>query len=486
MARTKKNTPYHPRFDFGSNLDPNGLQTGTLEELLFEINYEREEPLEGFPTVRGTKDGEALKLKNLKSIVRFVRSTSNLTLRSTKEVHALTTLKTIKLLYNCNQRSGAQFVRIIEAPSPTSLASIDFLTSPSTKETRSIKEQIAFAVSQVEKEIDPEELSQIHAICNHEAMQREYRHNTNNAMDTILLTHIHHKDDLLTKADLFLIGETIKFHTSINPVEKEQRLHIATYVHLKLLEYKHRNHLEIITKHSIPEDGIGASRIVKFDHLCQKLSQAQNKTIQPHTSFLGMGDVHVLCNNYPREIAELVSTATGFKYIRRDVASDLKRARLVLYLYLAHIGYTEPQNTTFGIMHVVAAFCSILHQRKTRKKLTDKRSKRYESKHPTPQKQLDAFINGRAKQILFTARYLYIERTVWYGAVFSGTKEKYDRHLQFITAQTELIQDICKSNNHKRILEHLCSYKERMTKKAMEFVVSQNKQDTFYEWANFK
>lgn len=486
MNSSEEKTGYQPRFDFGSNIDPDGSQTGSIKDLLSEINFEREEPLDGFPKVRGTKGGEIIQLKNLKPILRFVQSISDLPFKSMKEIHALTTLKIIKLLHMCNQSSGAQFIRVIESPSPKSLASIDFLTSPPTKETRSIKEQIALAINQIEKEIDQEERSEINEICNHEILQKEYRHSTNNAMDTILLTHIHHKDDLLTKADLFLIGETIKFHTSINPVEKEQRLHIATYVHLKLLEYKHRNHLEIITKHSIPEDGIGASSIVKFDHLCQKLSQAQNKTIQPHTSFLGMGDVHVLCNNYPREIAELVSAATGFKYIRRDVASDLKRARLVLYLYLAHIGYTEPQNTTFGIMHVVAAFCSILHQRKTRKKLTDKRSKRYESKHPTPQKQLDAFINGRAKQILFTARYLYIERTVWYGAVFSGTKEKYDRHLQFITAQTELIQDICKSNNHKRILEHLCSYKEHMTKKAMEFVVSQNKQDTFYEWANFK
>jgi hypothetical protein len=268
-------------------------------------------------------------------------------------------------------------------------------------------------------------------------------------------------------------------------MEREQRLHVATYVHLKLLEYKHRNYLELITKHAIPNDCVAANQIATFDRLCHKLSQAQNRTIQPHTSFLGVNDLHAICHHYPSEIANLVSAATGFKYIKRDVAPDLKRARLVLYLYLVHVGFEKPQDATFGIMHIVAAFCSILHQRKTRTKLA-RPSKRYELRRSAPQKQLDSFINGRGKYLPFTTRYLYIERMVWYGTVFSGTKEKYDHHLQLIIAQTKFIQTVCKSNNHWLIFEHFCAYKSYMTTMATEFIHSHDRQDTSYEWIDFR
>jgi len=488
-----------PRFDFGNNIDLEGSQTATIEELLDEINFERGEPAAKKVRVRGTIDGKKLLSGNLKTTFRLVGAISGLALRSTKEKHALTTLKTIKLLYKCSQVSDAHFIRIIEPPGQKSLVNIDFFTSPPTEETKDIDRRIKFILSQLEKEIDHEEIIEINTVCNFGALQTRYRHEINNAIDTILLKHLHHKDKLMCAADKYLAKETKHFLKSVTPVEQETRIHVATYIHLKMLEFKHRIYFDLKTELSIPNDRVDANKIVKFDNICQKLSKLHDKDILPYTNYLAIEDVREFCKKYAAEIAELVSSATGLKYIKRDIASDRSRAEIILYLSLNRIWPSEKANKAhLGVIHIVAAFCSILHQRKVRTKLT-KESKKYGSrpiakpdgsnkikapKISSPQKLFDAYIRGAAKGIPFTAQHIYVERMTWYATVLSGKKDSYDSHLKFIIAQTDLIQSICASNNHNTIAQSLCFYEELMKRKATEFLTFKKMRHIKFDWAN--
>ena len=73
---TQENGGKHiPRFDFGTNIEPEGVQTATIKELLEELNYEN-------ISEKNRKNGKKLDIKSLKTTLRFFRAITGRTIKS--------------------------------------------------------------------------------------------------------------------------------------------------------------------------------------------------------------------------------------------------------------------------------------------------------------------------------------------------------------------------------------------------------------------
>lgn len=109
MASRKK-TPSRnkaaTRFDFSKDAEPDPTQTGTLRELLDELDP-RYAPAEG----------AAISLGSLKTNLDFIEELTGRRYKSLTEAIPLWTLKTIKLLYIQNKASGIQLFQHLHVPS---------------------------------------------------------------------------------------------------------------------------------------------------------------------------------------------------------------------------------------------------------------------------------------------------------------------------------------------------------------------------------
>jgi hypothetical protein len=72
VTASNKHTVYKPRFDFGSNPDPNGEQTGTIKELLEELNYEKFRTTTGADAKKGESNGTAVTFDSLNGVLAFL------------------------------------------------------------------------------------------------------------------------------------------------------------------------------------------------------------------------------------------------------------------------------------------------------------------------------------------------------------------------------------------------------------------------------
>ncbi|WP_182657451.1 hypothetical protein [Stenotrophomonas lacuserhaii] len=487
---TKQNGSKHtPRFDFRDSHNSNVSQTATIKELLAELNYESTTNSSG---VQVDLDGKQLDISYLKATLRFLRSISGQALRSTTEEHPVATIKTIKTLFNYSHHCGAHLIGFIEPPGGESQGNIDILTSPPTPGNKKVLATIDRIISDIEKEISPEEKSEIAAICDPMRLREKYRQETNEAIDKILLTHIHIDDDLMKDADVYLADSTRQFLESINQPKREPRLHVVTYTYLKLLDYVHRLHFEIHTQLTISNGHIVKNKQIDFDEICRKLSTCHKRTIVKDTNFMSIDDVAGFINGYSSDIARLVSIATGFTYNKRDILGEKKnepstitdsiRAHIALQLYLLGANLPNESNPDpIGVVHVIAAFCSVLHQRKINSKLA-KQSRRYGPQFTTPQKQLDAYINRTSEHVPYTAQFAFRERTRWYVHALLGRKDKADAHIAVQIAQSELSKHIFISLNHVWIREQNSAYRDFTVKAARDFVTLHKKQSTTYEW----
>ncbi|MBL8256434.1 MAG: hypothetical protein JNJ62_07525 [Pseudoxanthomonas mexicana] len=463
---------YQPRFDFERRPASDEDQTATIKDLLHELNLQK-----------GNESIADYNLKSLGTTLRFVSSISDIAIPKRIDQHfPVASIKTIKLLFKCSQFIDAHLIRVIGIPGNNTPATVDFFTSPATPASEDVKRQISRMICILEKEIEKDDIAAIEEVCDPARLREQYRQDTNEAVDKILLTHIHLDDDLMEKADVHLADRTQEFLRSITPLRREPRLHVATYTYLKLLDYIHRLHFEIETQLTIPNDRGVANIRVDFGQICSKLSIIHMRTVTKDTNIMAVDEVALFIEGHRSDIAQLVSNSTGFKYNKRDVLSDSMRATIVLQLYLASTSLPSEANPKpIGVLHVVAAFCSVLHQRKVKSK-PERNSKKYGAKFSAPQKLLDQYISLESTHIPWTVQFTYLKRIEWYVQALLGRKEKADSHLAVQIAQSELSKAVFMTLSHTQVLVHMSAYRAFVTKSAHDFVALHNKQDTIYEW----
>lgn len=473
---TKENgDKYIPRFDFGTNTGPEGTQTATIKELLVELNYEN----------TSSKNGKKLDEKSLETVLIFLRAISEKPLKSTIEKHPIVDIKTIKTLYNYNYYFGSQLIGFIKPSCKKPETIIDIITSPPTEGNKVIPDIIKRIIIDIEKEMAPEVPREIGKICSPMWYEEMCIQKTNEAIDDVILRHIHIDDNLVKEADDYLSEKTRMFHKKyITPMKKEQSIQIATYTYLKLLLHIQWLNFQINTKLTIPDNSIITNKKVDFDEICHELSKSKNKDIFKDTLFLSIEELPRFIDDRAYYIAKLVSDSTGNTYNTRDVLTDKTRVKAVLRIYIDTATLPNDINKNLlGVVHVIAAFCSILHQRKTKYRLGNT-SRRYSSTFLSPQNLLDKYSLHEPQDLPVTVRLIYKERTFWYLYALLGRKDKSDSDKAVHFHQSELYRDIYMSLDHVKINNKILEYRDFMVKAAHNFIALHNKQDTILEWVN--
>lgn len=483
-ASVKESCARKPRFNFEGGGGVGTDLTATIKELLEELLYES-----STTTAGQLIDTEArqMSIAQLNPVLRILRSVSGKPLKSAVEDHPIDDIRTIKTLYNYSYDSGMHLIRMLEPPGPNSEAIVGVLTSPPTKENEGVIEARRRILNDLEKAVCVEEKELIDALFNPWNAPHLHWRETNDAIDKILLTHFHIESDrdLLGECDRYLIAKTDEFMSKIAPLRREQRLHTAAYVHLRALEFLHSLQFQITTNRTIRNDKTIGNVQMDFSRICDSLPPVQGVVIQGHNPFMSLDEVLAFSTENAGEIARLVSRATGFVYNRRDIlkGKDAIRARYALEVYLASINLPSNDNPKpIAVVHVVAAFCSVLHQRKLKSK--PMKSRRYGSKISSPQKQLDAFIEGKVTHLASTAWFIYSERTLWYTQAMLGRLGMASSHKPLQTAQARFLKEAYASLDHVQIRALIDSYRSCMVKAAEEFVVLHGKHGTQYDWVH--
>lgn len=471
-STAQQDTAYQPRFNFGDNSDPAGEQTATIKELLSELNLERK---------RTDDSGSDYDIKSLGTAIRFLSSITGKDYRSVAEEHPLSTMKTIKLLHQESRYIDAHLIKLLEFPKGDSHGTMNFLTMPASPEGEDVKRKIRDIIAGLKKEIDQAEIDQIDAIGDPWRLREQHRRDTNKAVDDMLLTHIHIDDELLKDADDYLADQCRLFLSSISPLKRESRAHVATCVYLKILDYVHRLHFDLATHLSIPHDRPILNMKIRFEKICADVSTQLDREILRDTNFLSIHEMVDFCKQHMGPLVDIVTKAVGFDYDNRAFKQDIPRARLVMRLYLDQAELpAAPESKPIGLVHVAAAFASVFHQRINKARLVNK-SVKYSPKISDPQRQLDQRIEGETQYIPFTTQYLYTERMKWYLYALLGRKESMDSHKSLHLAQSEVMKGIFLTLSPALIVEHIDAFRNWMIKAANDFIIAHNRQDIRYE-----
>ncbi|WP_313642701.1 hypothetical protein [Stenotrophomonas sp.] len=458
-----------PRFNFGHGQDArDNSATATIKELLQELNEERTDD-----------SGNLYDSKSIRTACRLLTSITGKAYRSTTEKHSVSTIKTIKLLFVKSRDIDAHLIKLIEAPKGNTFGTMNFLTMPSSPDAESVKQQIKNIIDELSKEIDQTELDKIQAIQDPQQPRKRYRKETNEAIADILLTHILIDHNLMKDADDYLTERTLGFLRGLASPAHPTPAHVATYLHLSILDDLHLLHFELTTQLSIPNDRLISNTPVSFEKICREASSEMGTDIQKDTNFLSIHGMREFCIRHMNDLVDTIKRATRLSYTTSAFENDLPRACMLMHLYLdeAELATTE-DSKPIGIVHIVAAFASVLHQRfmKAETKLV-KTSVRYGPK-TDPQRHLDLRISRATLYIPWTVQYLYGERMKWYILALLARKSAADSHVNFQLAQSELTKHIFMSLSPDHIIKTTEAYREYMIKSTNEFIRVKDLQET--------
>ena len=171
MEPTNK-APYRPRFEFGIDTDPSDTLTGKLADLLDELNFERDSNVSGKRLKQTDPDGDALNTKSLQRTLKFVRQVTGRSFSGTKKALPLSTLKTIKLLYNSNESSDRHLFNFL-APPKNGRPTMEFSTGSSIARDKTGAAIIRSLSDRLAREIDQQKIESFNALFpNAEDLQR--------------------------------------------------------------------------------------------------------------------------------------------------------------------------------------------------------------------------------------------------------------------------------------------------------------------------
>lgn len=474
------NTDNHiPRFEFGINIDHEGNRTATIKDLLVELNREI-----NIHQDENSKGNELVDLekRSLDTVLNFLSKISGKSLRSRAEEHPEKDIKTIKSLFIHSRKIKQNLISWLEPPDSHSESIIDILNGDPTEKNNILFRGIYNISNEISKEIPDEELISIEEIKKPIGDMDAYLLDATKAIDDIILRHFYWHEDLTIVSDEFLAKKTMTYLELLTLTNSRIGIHSRTYTYLRNIKYIHWLYFILDIKLTIPDDRTIKDRTVSFDDICNKIVGYTHVPIKKDTNFMHPNDVPSFIERFSANIANLVSASTGLSYREDDVLNDKRRAINVLKLYLDITNLPNKYNATpIGIVHVVAAFSSIRHQRKSKVRLGH-HSKEYSAKIKSPQKILDAYESNTIHKMPYTVRYIYRERMLWYLCALTGRKEKFDSYSNLLIAQIKLYKEIYMSLDSEYINNKITDYRQYIADAADEFVILHNRKNFILEW----
>lgn len=370
MTTSKERTIFKPRFDFGSNHDPSGEQTGTIKELLEELNYEKFRTTAGADAKKSDSKVVRVDLKSLRGSLEFLnKAIGTVTPKITQRV-PLSTLKSIKLLYVTNDTSDKHLFKLLKSPLKGGRATLEFYTTEAPTRNHTGNSIVNNLLSALRKEVDPVALRAMDtSFLTYSKLLDCIAKENIEILQPIYARHGGHPISI-AKAFSNLANSVKQYEQELQELERPVHEKLYTYIRaLPLLHFiredQYINKLAHIKKHINPIPN-------EIDQFCSGIENTQHTTIGYDTPVLSIKSFPAFVESNTKELGRLIEQATGIRSDKRDLLKIVNASSKVLCVYVLHEWHRVPLDTiNLSIADCVAALCTIRHQQKIKTKYSD-------------------------------------------------------------------------------------------------------------------
>ena len=350
MAAHTEGTDHKSRFDFQSRANSDEPATGTLKELLAEINYEYR-----------PASGVEIKLEGLGGTLKFIRRFTAHEFNSINEPLPAQVLKTIKLLHVTNDESAGQMFRWLEIPGIDEKPSFEVrITGKPTRNDYMVK-VLNDLLHSLESGISKNRLLRIEtSLLTPAKLLRCIQEENRNIL--VPLNTIPKNDDLSTIRALNFLTESINSYGK-RKFQSKAPLHEALYTYLRTLPFHHfvGEYKEVIETARIDTPAHSIRRELKA--FCGDLSDQLGEPIASDTPVTSIDQFPLFVEENATTLRKLVKAAIDLD-IRNDALPDvIPLSNKVLHSHVFHEwGETPLHATNLSAADCVAALCTIRHQ----------------------------------------------------------------------------------------------------------------------------
>lgn len=363
---TKECTVYTPRFDFGSNLDPSGKQTGTVKELLEELNYEKLKTITGTDAKKSDSNGTSITYDSLDGVFAFLGEVADVRKPKLAEDVPLSTLKTIKLLYVTNDTNDTQLFRLLKSPTRGGKPTLEFYTTETASRNQKGIAIVDHLLSTLSKEVDPIVLRRIDTsfLTYPKLLECIARENIE-ILDPIYIRHSGRSNSIAEA--LTYLAEAVERYTHKSNDAPSRPLHEAIYTYVRILPFLNfvGEYQKVIELSQV--DGQVNTIKDRIEEFCRELSGTLGTIVHPLTPVTSVEAFPKFVDTNALALAKLIEDATGIASERRDLLKIVNAASKVLCSYVHHEwGVISLDTKNISAADCIAALCAIRHQQKVK------------------------------------------------------------------------------------------------------------------------
>lgn len=353
MVATTDSGQSEIQFDFTPGSDPDGTQTGTIKELLEEINQQNGNLI----------SGAVLDEKSLRGPIELVCRITGGQIKGTVQQLPLTTLKTIKLLYEKNDEYGIQLFRHLAMPGESEKPTMEHRNSRNTQRNVTFPKIANEIMEALAREIPAERLAQIETSLLSPPKLLECIFYENEEILAPLFRTFKGSSTSFTESYRFLTEETRNF-----PQRKYALVipaHEALYTYINTLPFFHfvGEYKKIIELARISPPVPSMQDEIK--QFCKELSEQTGESIGYNTPITSVEEFPEFIQKHDVQLRALVESATGISSRKDDFVDTANLTSKVVNAYVFHQEHKIPLHvTTLSAADCVAALCTVRHQQK--------------------------------------------------------------------------------------------------------------------------
>lgn len=451
---------YQPLFDFGTNLDPDGTRTGTIKQLLIELNQQYT-----------TGDRADYDIKSLKITLGFISQLTGRKYKSITEELALSTLKTIKLLFATNNGKDIHLFQLIKPVCNSTIANMEYGTITSASNDIDGAPIITTLIEKLAIEIDEPRKSKIFTfLSSAEGLLQRIEAGTM-AINRLFQNNLKGDDRVHATALKQLHSRMLEYSP-----QKEATSHIPVHeilcVHLLSLGFIHfaSGYFGLVKKAKVKHPIYPID--VQLEAIRLRLSELGEADICSSAPIFSVSNYHLVVGVCLNEFRALVKAATGLGDRNKKFAQNAARARNILVLH-AYRSYdeTDADVHTLSLVDIAAAICSVRYQQKVKTEY-DPRRFGQESQGDDPQWYLDRLSAGSNKAVQGFIS-IYMERFKEYRAAFMGTSESMTAFRAFELGRIVSFGKLLSLHDIELIDQSMIDFDAHCLQQAMELPKSQ-------------
>lgn len=451
--KTNTQSQHGSRFDFGTGLQSG--ETGTIRELLYEINKENRPPdrqrnVAAAEQLKKVRQAATVDNGSLDTVREGIKKILNreVTTRLTERI-PLTDLKTVYLLYRCNDDNDIELFGRLQLPH-LNRPSLEFRTEGNALGNDSYIPFFDHLQRQLSKEIDGDRLELIHQhIPTRDLMLLEIE--KHNARLTHMLRDWLQGDSIAMRRAYQELAKTIDDLSPAACSDPTNDLHEALYTHIRTLPFQHF----VYGFETVVQKSSSNIPVVPIRRDLRRFCRAVGKDVDPLLSKVASIDSFTtFVAEHQATLRALVQKATVVPTDGRQFDSLIEPARRILNI-LSNIHYDKDNDTnTLSPLDCVAALCTSRFQigRKRPEKIEDdpfwmavpsqgsNLVRHMDTERPIEDLYEEDFIPHSVLQILYH-RFNFICSALLYGM---------DNHRSFMTFQVARLKkqaEILRSND---------------------------------------